>query len=325
MKKIYLLLVASAITFCTQAQTIVNSGMESWRVRTSGGSTPKPIWSPTGWYGGDSLLIANGEIFGTILSIDDSVWKQQVFKDSANFHGGSFAAKLVTKLQDTLGVFPGTLSNAEPHVSIDLGTGSFTFYYSGGTPINYRVNTVSAWVKYAAGAGADSGVLNVQVLGRIGSKPDSVLGAGTIKIGPNSAFTQVTANVLYSVPDSLVDTVRITFASSKGGTASAVNSILYVDDVTMTGTPFSVAELAARANVVKVYPNPANNLLHVSVINNETVTCNLVSVTGQVVATKVCTGNATMDIATIAAGQYFYNVIDASGKTVQSGGVTIAK
>ncbi len=325
MKKIYLILAAAAITFSSQAQTIVNSGMETWRINTAGGSTPKPIWSPTGWYGGDSLLIANGEVFGTILSIPDSVWKQQLFKDSVNFHGGSYSAKLVTKRQDTLGIFPGTLSNAEPHVTIDISAGTFTFYYTGGTPISYRVKTVSAWVKYAAGAGADSGVLSVQALGRIGSKPDSVLGTGTIKIGPGSAFTQVTANVLYSVPDSLVDTVRITFASSKGGTASAVNSILYVDDVTMTGTPFSVAELAARANVVEVYPNPATNLLHVYVKNNETLTCNLVAVTGQVVATKVCTGNTTMDIAAIAAGQYFYNVIDASGKTVQSGGVTVAK
>lgn len=321
MKKIYLLLIAVAFAMGTQAQTLPNAGFETWRTNVAGGFVSKVVRAPISWYGADSLIIQIGQSFGHYIGINDTVWQQQVFKDSIAPHGGTYAAKLVTKDQDTLGIFPGILSNAEAH--FNLATQALT--YSGGTAITYRPNTVSAWVKYAAAGASDSGVLTVQVLGRYGSKPDSILGVGSIKIGPSTAYTQVTANVFYAIPDSLVDTIRVSFFSSKGGTASTVYSTLYVDDVTMTGTPFSVGELTAHGNTVAVYPNPANNLLHLDVKGNETVNCNLVSVTGQVVATKACTGSSTMDITALPAGLYFYTITDANGNTTQQGNVSIVK
>ncbi len=321
MKKIYLVLCAVIMALGSQAQVLPNAGFESWHINTAGGSTPKAIYVANSWYGADSLIISLGEAFGSILMIDDSVWKPQLFKDSLNVHSGTYSAKIVTKDQDTLGIFPGVVSNAAAHVNLT----DFSLYYTGGTHITYRANTVSAWVKYIAGAAADSGVLTVQVLGAAGGKPDSVLGAGLVKIGASTAFGQVTANIVYTNVDAVPDTIRVTFASSKGGTASTINSTLYIDDVTMTGSPLSAAELAANGSAVSVYPNPATNTLHLGTRGNEAITCKLVSVTGQVVATKTFTGNTTMDVAQVAAGLYFYSIIDANGNTTQTGNVSIAK
>jgi hypothetical protein len=325
MKKVYLVLSFIAFTIGATAQTISNASFETWRVGSAGvGSFSKVVRAPTTWYGADSLIIQLGQTIGPLLGINDTVWQQQLFKDSLSVHSGTYSAKLVTKLQDTLGIFPGVLSNAAAHVNFS-GTTFNSLTYTGGTAITYRVNSVSAWAKYTRSGASDSGVLTVQVLGHYGSITDSVLGTGIVKIGPSTSFNQYTANITYTVPDSLVDTVRITFTSSKGGTSSSPNSTMYVDDVSMTGTPFSVKELAANGKMVNVYPNPATNLLHLDTKSSATITCNLISATGQVVATKRFTGNNTMDISTIPSGLYYYSIAGDNGNTTQTGSISIVK
>ena len=321
MKKIYFLLSTLVIAFSMQAQTIPNAGFETWRTGSAGGYVPKIVKAPAVWYGADSLIIAFGQSLGHYLGINDTVWQTQLFKDSTTIHGGVYAARLVTKDQDTLGIFPGILSNAVAHVSF-TGTTFNGITYTGGTPVTYKVNSVSAWVKYTAGAALDSGLLSVQVLSTI-SGMDSVVGTGTVKIGPNSAYTQVTANITYLPIAGLVtDTVRITFSSSTGG-HNAINSTLLVDDVTITGTPFSVIDINAAPEAVNVYPNPASDMLNIEVPGNEQVTFNLISVNGQVVVSKPATSTSAIDVSTLAAGLYFYTVTDKAGNITQRGKVSL--
>ena len=175
MKKIYFLLSALALTVSANAQTVAGGDMEAWHVGSAGSSNPKVVRAPNSWYGVDSLIIANGQFLGSLAGIPDTVWRQQVFKDSgANAHGGMYAAKLVTEDQDTLGFFPGILTNAV--VDVDLATFAVTF--SGGQATTLRTTSVSAWIKYTPANPLDSASILVQTYGNIAGNPDSLLGVG---------------------------------------------------------------------------------------------------------------------------------------------------
>ncbi len=322
MKKIYLLLSAVMLGASVNAQVLPNAGFEAWRVGSAGnGINNLPVYAPVSWFGTDSLIIGAGQTLGfAVYGINPTVWQQQMFKDSGvNAHGGSYSARLVTKDQDTLGVVPGVLTNAEP--SLNLAT--FSISFSGGQSTTLRTNSVSAWVKYTPTATTDSGSLLVQAYGDIGGNPDSLIGTGYVKIGALTNFTQVTANVVYANPDLIVNNVRISFASSADTNAS-VNSTLWVDDVTMVGVPQAVGSITGNSNIVNVYPNPATATLNLDGVQNISLVCNLMSVNGQVVATKTFSGKGSIDLTELASGLYFYTIVE-NGNIVQRGKVNIAK
>ncbi len=340
MKKIYILSCALLAGSMSYGQTIPNGGMETWRNSTAGVVSAKPVHAPTNWYGADTLVIGIGQTLGTILGISPSVWKSQLFEESTVVHGGTRSAKLITVDQDTLGMFPGIMTNAKASVTISLA-GLDNIKYSGGTPTNLRTRTVSAWVKYLPGkdsitgmfGGADTASMSIQALAFIGTK-DSVVGSGFVRIAPNTAFTQVTANMVYrSDFDSnryAVDTVRIVFASGGAGATSALDSsILYVDDVTMTGVTQTIINAVPTvtdgAEVVKVYPNPAKGILYLNGPANTKLNYTLYAVDGRQVANKSVDGTTSLAIGDLAAGTYLYAIADENGIIVQRGKVEVSK
>ncbi len=323
MKKIYLALSLLVFAFAANAQTIPNGGMETWRVNSAGSTNPKIVRCPINWYGADSLIIGIGQSFGTLLGISDTVWQQQIYKDSGiNAHGGTYSAKLVTKNQDTLGIFPGILSNAETHVAISL-TGIGGFSQTGGLGTTLRTKTVSAWVKYSPASPVDSAAINIEAHGNVNGVADSLIGFGFLKVGASSSFVQVTVNMTYPDTTLIMDTLRISFASSAD--TAAVGSTLWVDDVTAVGVaqPISVNNVYANANI-SVYPNPASDVLYIDNKATAALTANLYAVNGAVVATKAISGNGKMDISTLPAGLYFYSLTD-SGTILKRGKITVVR
>lgn len=329
MKKLFTLLASVFVAATSMGQTINNAGMETWRTNTAGTSPIIPIAAPHYWYGFDSLIIAAGQAFGAIIGAGND-WKQQIFQESTFVHGGSAAAKCISAKQDTLGFFPGTLSNAEPvfDAGVIAGGGSpeDAVAFEGGTPTTLRVTSVSAWVAYLPGkdpvsgafGGADQGVMSVQAIATVGLE-DSVVGTGTVNVGWSPAYTQITANVNYTTTAYNVHTVRIIFASGGGLGAALDSSIMYVDDVSMVGEPQSVKNVAYNSNIVKVYPNPTNGMIYLNGAANSGYTCTVSSITGQVVATKQLTGTDHIDISTQSTGLYVYTITDSFGSVVQSG------
>lgn len=321
-----LLLSACCIGLSAMAQTLPNAGMETWHTGASGGASPIVIMAPDNWYGADSLIIADGQTYGAILSIPATSWQRQLFQENTIIHGGSSSAKLVTVKQDTLGIFPGIMSNAQANVTISLAGGTPSLgniTYSGGTAAAYHITSASAWVQYTQGGALDSGTMTVNAYGTYLGL-DTLVGTGTVKIGPSTSFQQVTANLTYDASGFAVDTVRILFASS-AGTHNAIGSTLYVDDVTMTGIPNAVAEVLSAGNVVTVYPNPASDVLHLNATQAGAYTCTLASVSGQVVASKTFDGSSAINIASLAEGIYFYSIIDANGNVAQRGKVNVLR
>lgn len=317
MKKIYILLSVLALTFSVNAQTIPTGDMEMWRTSSAGSTNPKIVRAPHNWYGADSLIIGIGQTFGALLGISDTVWQQQLFKDSAaNAHGGNYSAKLVTRDQDTLGIFPGVMSNAQ--ASVDLTTFDVTF--SGGLSTILRTTSVSAWVKYQPASAVDSANIMVQAYGTVDGV-DSLLGFGYLKIGAKPAFDLVTVNVIYPNPSLIVETLRITFSSSSD--TAAEFSTLWVDDVTATGVaqPVSVNDVNSK-NSISVFPNPATDVLYVN--GSKNVTCSIIAIDGSVVATKQINGKGSIDLTNLSAGAYLYTLTE-NGKVMQHGKIDVIK
>ena len=150
-----------------------------------------------------------------------------------------------------------------------------------------------------------------------------MVGTGIVNIGPSTSFHQVTATVAYTDLEDGADTVRILFASS-GQTDVSDSSTLYVDDVTMTyASNLGVKNVAAN-KVVKVYPNPASETLYIDANGNEGADFTLFSVNGQVVGTKVLSGNEAVDVSFLPDGLYFYTVT-GKDNTVQRGKISVVR
>ena len=234
MNKILLSFCAVVIAFTSTAQTVPDAGMENWRSNSTGTTHAFTIYAPYSWYGFDSLLIADAELFSFVLH-SGTKFHPQLFQESTIIHSGSSSAKVMTMRQDTLGLIPGSLSNASVTVNPAalLGGGSLASAtkFNGGSPVNQRITTVSAWVQYLPGidsvtglwGGKDTARLTVQALGHIHGGNDTVVGIGGLQILPSTSFVQVTANLTYWDTAYLIDTIRIIFASSGGGASTCAS------------------------------------------------------------------------------------------------------
>ncbi|MEO7087773.1 MAG: T9SS type A sorting domain-containing protein [Bacteroidia bacterium] len=132
------------------------------------------------------------------------------------------------------------------------------------------------------------------------------------------------------VDDAHVDTV---FVNSPETTFNGFAAYYYIDDVivstdsTYADSLFTgVNEIKPLNASVKVYPNPANNLLNVAV-NIEQIKSGMIclySTTGQEVECEELSGNIT-SISTnkLSAGLYYYRITDSYGNLVKADKVTI--
>jgi hypothetical protein len=87
-------------------------------------------------------------------------------------------------------------------------------------------------------------------------------------------------------------------------------------------TGLSAVELAA--NSVKVYPNPASDVVNFSIDYNKASAVNVMDITGKLVATTSFNlGSAQLDARSLNAGVYLYQIVDTDGVVVKTGKVTI--
>jgi hypothetical protein len=324
MKKIctsILLLLSGSLSLHAQN---VNGSMEQWRNYNSGFPLPtRPLEAPVGWHGLDSLVIWGVSFLKFMNGGQSATVRKQLYK-STDSHGGSHAAMLISRVQDTLGLVPGILANAQISVDIPtiMGGGDVmdAVNYNGGLTVSGRVNNVSAWVKYLP-KGNDTGVcLAMAALSGAGANGrDSIVGMGTFFIPATSSYTQITVPLVYTDATVTPNKLVITFASS-ASMSGADSSILYVDDVTV-----DVAAGIATTEVsdFRCYPNPTNGRLRLETGKDEPLRWTIYDASGKMVYTQSFSRSVEADLANVAPGVYFYEVHDMTGVRLYGNRITL--
>lgn len=325
MRKLYTVFALLILGFASRAQVIPGGDMETWRTGTAhyASSASRTINAPANWCGFDSLVIYEGEYVASLPLVGfgngNDYWPQ-VFSDSTLFHGGAKSAKLITIKQDTLGKIGGAIGNYQTDVTLNLTAGTYTYFIHGGTPITGRIHSASAWVQYKYhpnGAILDTAQFKVSAHKHFGTV-DSAIGTGSVNIDSTSgSWVQVTAYLFYNDAVTIPDTIRFTFTSSISGAIDS--SILHVDDVTMTNIGLGVDNNSITGEPLKIFPNPASGMVNIQSVSGIPVKMELYSISGQLVADAVITSQETLDVSTLPAGLYFYNVCSTNGEILQKG------
>ncbi|MCA0428966.1 MAG: T9SS type A sorting domain-containing protein [Bacteroidetes bacterium] len=126
-----------------------------------------------------------------------------------------------------------------------------------------------------------------------------------------SATNMTPPNTLYSQPIA-------------GGAPSVQNSSLGFLGIkamfqgTCTSTPTGISEVKNNIVNLNLYPNPAKDILTVSIANVDNATIDVINALGQVVLTvKNATETNTVNIANLAKGVYFVTVSNGQQKSTQ--------
>lgn len=248
MRKLFIFATALLGSFCSRAQ-ITNGDMEEWRPVTLSIAPSAGIMLPQNWNSTDSL------IFSALYVFPSANFSRQVYQ-STNAHSGNFAAEIITKKQDTMGILPGVLTNTTPAIDMSLFTGANATeatYFTGGLPVTSRVSAVNAWLKYLP-QGNDTAIFIVHPVlsGMASDGRDSVVGSGFVRIfGGDTSYNLVTANITYIDATVQPDYLQISFISGSKF-VPIVGSKLFVDDVFLSATAVKTPD----NHQISIHPNP---------------------------------------------------------------------
>ena len=93
--------------------------------------------------------------------------------------------------------------------------------------------------------------------------------------------------------------------------------VIIVDDITVTGTENTSGVLEANLNL-NSYPNPASEVLNISLVEPMT-SITVVGVDGRTVIISSVTGTtATLDVAALVPGVYYYTVEIEKGNVLRN-------
>lgn len=304
MKKL-LLTFASFVAINAHAQDL-HGDLETWRnfyVSTVPDST---FQAPMYWNTPDSIT------FLALSYYTSATFTKQLIQ-SADAHSGSLAARLTTWKEDTLGVFPGLMTNADIALNMAAfmsGDMSNVLSMSGGTPVTSRTPAVSAWVKYYP-SGTDTAFLRVEAIRSLASASgaDSIIGYGYARITElTTAYTQITANINYTDPTSVPDLLRVYISSS--GRAPQIGSELLVDDININTT--SVPDVEHNTNYT-AFPVPAKDHISFNSVVKGRFSVTIFAADGSYKASYSALPGEQINVSNLPQGVYYYNVNNSEG------------
>lgn len=228
-------LLYSSVALAQTAPTVTNGTMETWESRNTGEV-------PQGWLNIDDVIAFLAD--EPALPVSSTTMTK-----STDVHGGSFAAKIETKLFAALNtVVPGQMflgNRLNPN-----GSGDFF----GGVPYTSRPTRIQFWYKAAIAANAaDKPAFAIQLLKTDGSDTKEVAYIDGL-LPATSTYTLVDAPITY-YETYAPDTMQIFFTSSHLQNVTSGNSLM-VDDITLSGVVTASRNPATEA-ALQIYPNPS--------------------------------------------------------------------
>lgn len=192
---------------------------------------------------------------------------------------------------------------------------------SGGVPFNLRPSSLEGWYQYYP-VGADTATMAILL-----SKWNPNLGikdtVGYALFRPTNAvfeYTQFSAQLEYIMendPDSMI----VGFVCS-GQFDPGIGSVMYIDDVSLSFEPLSVAFSEKQRPVL--YPNPARDVIRFDV--PEAVQLVVRNIAGQVLIMQNLTnGMHQLDVSSLPQGLFLFQFNDASGNHLVTSKVSVVR
>ncbi len=290
----------SAVSYCQ----VPNGNLEAWTVYTSLASGVM-CDVPTGWDVPDKIA--------SDLGISD----RNCQKETVNTHGGSSAAKLTTKTLDVLGTpldVPGTITTGA--ISFDFVT--FTPSVEGGASISAAYDQLGGFYQYSP-AGGDT--MNIIVLMFLGT---DTVGAGQFRDDVTSTgYVSFTCPITYYAPV-IPDKMQITITSSGGFTSLVPGSVLFVDDLEVTGG-VGVDDFTAYGIKNNIYPNPAADYININNPASNAVIMEVYNLSGQKVDVQTLSPDMnSINLDAYSSGIYTFRLVD-NGTVVYSNKFVVRK
>jgi hypothetical protein len=330
MKKLYALLFVATFFF-TKAQNADLTFDQTWATGTALG-IPYSGTEPVGW-------VTSNLLTSSLISLPNN--PTTVGQSTLLFVSTPYAAKIITKK-----VNPGPVSSLLGDTSGFILTGKVVSSPALGLATGYSYNTKSAQLdfqyNYQPTSATDRGLVSVVFLKRNGSVRDTIATGYTVLAASPSTTVFQTGTVLMNYKNasgSAPDTAIIGAASSIGSIknllgslsivapAASINSTLYLDDLTFSGTVGLPKAINDEKSLIVNF-NSNSETLDVNVSSNYIglTKIKIYDVTGKMIASKNITTNAhKMDVKELQTGLYLYSVTDKSDRNLKSGKIVISK
>lgn len=303
--KIRLLLTVAALGVATMGfSQVPNGNMDSWDTYTSLASGLSCDF-PTQWDVPDKI------------AADLGIADRNCTKETANVHGGAAAARLETKTLNVLGTpldVPGTITTGI--IGFDFVT--FTPSVEGGASVSTNYTALTGYYQYAP-SGSDT--MNVIVL--------MMSGADTIGMGQYRDAATSTSYQMFDCPITYfglgtADKMQITITSSGGFTSLVPGSVLFVDDLAVTGGA-DVEDWNGYGIAHNIYPNPASDYINILNPATNDVTIEIYSLTGQKVGEQTLAPDMnSINLENYTSGIYTLRLVD-NGTVVYSSKFVVKK
>ncbi len=251
------------------------------------------------------------------IAADLGIADRNCTKETANVHGGAAAARLETKTLNVLGTpldVPGTMTTGI--IGFDFVT--FTPSVEGGASVSSNYDAVTGYYQYAP-SGSDT--MNIVVF--------MMAGTDTIGIGQYRDPATTTSYQMFNCPITYfgagtADKMQIIITSSGGFTSLVAGSVLFVDDLAVTGGA-DVNDFEGYGISRNIYPNPAANYININNPAQNAVTIEVFSLTGQRVDVQTLQPDMnTLNLEAYASGVYTFRLID-NGTEVYSNKFVVRK
>lgn len=281
-----------------------NGNMEAWSVYTSLASGVT-CDVPDQWDVPDKI------------AADLGITDRNCTKETVNVHGGSAAARLETKSLNVLGTpldVPGTITTGI--IGFDFIT--FTPSVEGGASVSSNYDAVTGYYQYAP-SGSDT--MNVIVYMMSGT---DTIGVGQYRDENTSGSYQMFNCPITYTGVGTADKMQITITSSGGFTSLVAGSVLFVDDLAVTGGA-DVDDWNGFGFSRNIYPNPAQDYININNPAQNSVMIEVFSMTGQRVDVQTLAPEMnTLNLESYASGIYTFRLVD-NGVEVYSNKFVVKK
>lgn len=259
MKKITTLILALMVSVAFSQTQTRNGGMENWRSYYLPFNQQTAIEIPNSWSSFDSIF----NVLGHLSNPTSTVVFKTVSQSTLEKHSGNSSVKLVSQKMNGFGVISGYLTNT----SYSLDPNTYDIVGWGGEPINGRVTSVSAWVKYLP-ANKDKAYMYIEVFNHSTFGVDTVVGYGFVNpFGATTNFTKIDISTITYTNTLKPELLRFYFSNTIDTVQNS--STLYVDDISYTidSTITNLINIDGDWQW-SVYPNPTYDKLNIKGIEN---------------------------------------------------------